>query len=175
MFEGVDFAVDDLGQFAVDAEDRAVLDLVGHAVADHGDAHAVFRVDAHVLQDLQGQADFLSGGFGEDGLADAVGGFRFHEDLDFHVAARHVSGLMNDDAGIAASVFIGAFVRVLGAFAGAQPAGVDGQQFSHLVNPRHGHAALEPVIDVLRRDFAVGGKISRCEMALPKEDAESIT
>lgn len=126
VFEGVDFAVDDLGQFAIDAEDRAVLDFVGHAVADHGDAHAIFRVDAHGLQHLQGQADFLSGGFGQHGFADAVGGFDFHVDLNFHVAAQYVSCLLDGHPFVVTGVFIGRFIGVFGPVAAAQPTGVDG-------------------------------------------------
>ncbi len=55
-----------------------------------------------------------------------MSGFDFGEDLNFHVSAQDVSGLLDDHSGIAAGVFVGGFVGVFGAFAGAQPAGVHG-------------------------------------------------
>ncbi|EJT85549.1 hypothetical protein PPS11_06100 [Pseudomonas putida S11] len=52
-------------------------------------------------------------------------------------------------------------VVVFGAFARAQPATMHAEQVRHFVQPGQGHAALEPVVDVLGRDAALGGEIGR--------------
>src|SRR5471030_2720010 len=54
---------------------------------------------------------------------------------------------------------VGRAARVLGPFTGAQPAVVDTQQLGYLVQSRHGNAALEPVIDMLRRHLPVGSEV----------------
>lgn len=56
VFEGVDFAVDDLRAATVDGQDGAVLDDVGHAVADHVGPQGTFGGDVELFQGVQGEA-----------------------------------------------------------------------------------------------------------------------
>ncbi|MNJ11312.1 hypothetical protein D3C77_54830 [compost metagenome] len=64
---------------------------------------------------------------------------------------------------------------MLGAFASAQPFAAYTQQLGDFVESGQGHTAFEPVVDVLRRDLALGGKVGRREAALVQQGFESIT
>lgn len=64
---------------------------------------------------------------------------------------------------------------VFGAFARAQPATMHAEQVRHFVQPGQGHAALEPVVDVLGRDAALGGEIGRGQATFVEEGFESVT
>ncbi|MNJ73000.1 hypothetical protein D3C77_697280 [compost metagenome] len=66
-------------------------------------------------------------------------------------------------------------IVVLGALAGAQPARAYAQQLGNLVQTRHGHAALEPVVHMLRRHPALGGKVGSGQVALAQERFQTIT
>ena len=57
VFDGVDFAVDDLGAASVDGEGGALLDDVDHAVVDHVGAYRAVGVDVEGFQIVQGDAD----------------------------------------------------------------------------------------------------------------------
>lgn len=61
VFEGVDFAVDDLGAAAVDGEDGAILDDVDHAVADHVGPQGAVGGDVELFQGAQGEAQAFLG------------------------------------------------------------------------------------------------------------------
>ncbi|MNJ66841.1 hypothetical protein D3C77_629560 [compost metagenome] len=64
---------------------------------------------------------------------------------------------------------------MFGAFAGSQPFAAHAQQLGDFIETGQGHAALEPVVDVLRRDFALRSKIGRREAALVQQGFETIT
>ena len=57
VFDGVDFAVDDLGAAFVDGEGGALLDDVDHAVVDHVGAQRAVGVDVEGFEGVQGDAD----------------------------------------------------------------------------------------------------------------------
>ena len=48
---------------------------------------------------------------------------------------------------------------MFGAFTRAQPTAVNAQQFGDFVQSGHGYTTLEPVVDVLRRNAAIGGEV----------------
>lgn len=57
MFDGVDFAVDDLGAAFVYGEGGALLDDVDHAVVDHVGAQRAVGVYVEGFEGVQGDAD----------------------------------------------------------------------------------------------------------------------
>ena len=69
MLNGVDFAVHDVGQAAVDGQGGAVFYTWRHAVAEHGRADGLVGVDVHGLQDGGAQADLAVHDLGHMGLA----------------------------------------------------------------------------------------------------------
>ncbi|MNJ61781.1 hypothetical protein D3C77_575870 [compost metagenome] len=64
---------------------------------------------------------------------------------------------------------------MFGALACTQPFAADAQQFGNFIKAGQGHAALEPVIDVLRGNLTLGGKIRRRQAALEQKGFETIT
>ena len=85
VFDGVDFAVDHLGQAAVDADDGAIFDALGHAVADHVCADGVGVADFQLVEVGAGRADGLFGVEDDVSFASTVGDRRFLEKRQFDV------------------------------------------------------------------------------------------
>lgn len=172
VFEGVHFPVDDLHAAAINADQRTVLNLVRHAVADHRHANRVVQLHVHGFKHASGQAHFVVMDFADGGPAGALR-LQFGVDRHFQFFAHASLG-----PGWLAVWRLGneaVLSGVLWALAAAQPTRVDAQQFSDFFNARHGDAALEPVVHVLRRNFSVGGKVRCGEMALSQKAAQSIT
>jgi len=63
MLDGVNLAIDDLREPAVDGEEGAVFNLFGHAVADHARADGVGVVDFQGVEIAARQANGLAVGF----------------------------------------------------------------------------------------------------------------
>lgn len=57
----------------------------------------------------------------------------------------------------------------------AQPAPAYAKQVGDFIEPGLGHAALEPVVDVLRCNFALCGKVGGGQVALQQEGFETVT
>ena len=68
LFQGVNFAVHDVGQAAVDSNRRAALNLVRHAVADHGHANGVLGADVCGMQDRAVEANAVVRNFNDAGF-----------------------------------------------------------------------------------------------------------
>ena len=148
VFEGVDLAVDDLGEAAVDGEDGAVFDAFGHAVADHGGADGVVGVYFQGFEVAAGQADGLVGNFGDVGFAAARCDGRFCVEGQFDVLGfRHAVDALDFGGFIGGA---GAEAqRGLWAFAVGEPLRADGQQPGDTVDTTRRDAAVEPVVHVL--------------------------
>jgi len=148
VFEGVDLAVDDLGQAAVDGEGGAVFYTFGHAVADHGGADGVAGVDFEGFEVAAGQADGLVGDFGDVGFGFAGGDGDFLVEGQFDVRGfRHAV-----DAVVFGGFIGGAGAEAqwgLRAFAAGEPFRADGQQAGDAVNAPGWDATVEPVVHVL--------------------------
>ena len=148
VFEGVDLAVDDLGQAAVDGEGGAVFDAFGHAVADHGGADGVVGVDFEGFEVAAGQADGLVGDFDDVGFGFAGGDGDFLIERQFHVRGfghavdAVVFGRLIGSAGAEAQ-------WGLWAFAAGEPLRADGQQAGDGVDAPGRDATVEPVVHVL--------------------------
>lgn len=165
VFDGVDFTVGDLAAASVDGEGGALLDDVGHAVVDHVGAYRAVGVYVEGFEGVQGDADAL--GRGERGVEGDLH-VDFFRETD---GAREV--LAAFFAGGDAFPWVRAFQQEVGrwvfeAFAGAQPTAGDAEQFCDLVESAHGHAALEPVVHVLRRDTTVLGEVGGGKMNFPQ-------
>ena len=128
---GVDFAVDDLGQTAVDGDDGAVFDAIGHAVADHVRADGVGVLDVELIEVGAGQAQGLVGVEDDVGFAVAVGDRGFLEKCQVNVAGVDDGVDAADGLGIERVAVAGGWVQardLLDAFPGFQPFTIDRQQ-----------------------------------------------
>ena len=148
VFEGVDLAVDDVGQAAVDGEGGAVFDAFGHAVADHGEADGVAGVYFQGFEVAAGQADGLVGDFDDVGFGFAGGDGDFLIERQFdvrgfqHAVDAIVFGRLVGGAGAEAQ-------WGLRAFAVGEPLRADGQQAGDGVDAPWWDATVEPVVHVL--------------------------
>ena len=131
VFDGVDLAVNHLGQTAVDGDDGAVFDAVGHAVADHVRADGVRVADVQVVEVRTQQADGLVRVLDDVGFAGTVGERGFLEEGQVDVIGVDDRVDAADGVGIEGVTVAGGrrqARRLLGAFAGFEPFAVDGQQ-----------------------------------------------
>lgn len=158
LFEGVDFTVDDLGQAAVDGNGGAVLNRLGHAVANHGRTNGLVEADVHGLQDRIAQPHPAARNGRHTGFARAVRAQHFVVEGDVDVERVGCRSVVFRRLRRRV-IFVVRNARMFGTFARAQPAAVDAQQLGDFVQPSHGDASLEPVVDVLRRHAAVGREV----------------
>ncbi|MNJ61842.1 hypothetical protein D3C77_576520 [compost metagenome] len=63
---------------------------------------------------------------------------------------------------------------MFGPFAGAQPAAMYAEQVGQFVQPGQRHTAVEPVVDVLGCDAALGGEIGRGQATFVEQGFEAV-
>ena len=68
LFQGINFAVHDVSQAAINSNRRAALDLVRHAMANHRHANGVLGADVCGMQDRAVEANPLAGNFNDTGF-----------------------------------------------------------------------------------------------------------
>lgn len=155
--QGIGFALDHLGHAQVDGQDGLERNQRGHVAGGHGQAYGVTGLHTQPFQGFCGQAQM----FADHGRQQAVVHFvkgHFPRPAALRRQRRVWVGGRRPWRAVAQDRAV-----VFGAFAGAQPAAMHAEQVGHFVQPGQGHAALEPVVDVLRGDAALGGEIGRGE------------
>lgn len=172
MQQGIGLAFDDMGDAAVDGQGGAVGQGGSHVVGGHAEADGIAGVDAKGVQGTQRQAQVAAGHGFELAVAYAMERNRRVLPVMGHQRGRRLGiGRLARARGTQARDG----VEVLGAFAGMQPAAMHAEQVGDFVETSQGHAALEPVVDVLGRDLALGGKIGGGQVALLQEGFEAFT
>ena len=124
LFEGVDFTVDDLGQAAVDGDGGAALNSLGHAIANHGRTNGLLGADVHGLQDRIAQSHPAVRNGRHTGFARALRAQHFVVEGDVDVEGLGCRSVVFRRLRCRIVLAV-RNVRVLDAFARAQPAAVD--------------------------------------------------
>lgn len=145
-------ALHDPGKAAVDSQQGAFGQQGGHAVAWHAEADGVCRCDLQGLQGPAGDRLVVPGQNLQTALLQVMQGQMRHVRVQGQQWRRQGTGRTGRSDGAKRG-------RMLRAFATAQPAHADAEQIGYLLESGLGHAAFEPVVDVLRRDLALGGKV----------------
>lgn len=167
--QGVGFALEHLGHAHVDHQHRLLRDQRQHVAVGHRHADCIVGPNPQPLQRFCRQAQVFAGDWAEQAVMQFV---VRHLDQPAMVhqqrgRRRRVQlsrpGVAQDRAG------------VLGPFARVQPAAMHTEQVCHFVQPCQGHAALDPIVDVLRCDAALGSEIGRGKAAFVKQGPEAVT
>ncbi|MNF39905.1 hypothetical protein D3C84_209000 [compost metagenome] len=169
MFDGVDLAIDNLGQATVNRQGRTVFNFLTHAIAAHQGADGVGVVDFQGVEVAAGQADGFLGVFYDMGFVGSRGGDSFFEEWQFDVDRLYDRVDTADGLGIEGVAGLVEQAQVLGvfrAFAGFQPVAADGEFSGDFFHAMGGHTAGVPVMYILRsriQEFGKsGGRDVRC-------------
>lgn len=167
--QGVGFALDHLGHAQVHSQGSLLRDQRGHVGGRHGQADRLVCSNAQGLQCLAGQAQVFAGNRGKPAVMQFMQG---------HLQHPAAVGRQRGGRGVVGGRWWAAAqdrVGVLGAFTTAQPAAVYTKQVGHFVETRQRNTALEPVVDVLGCDAALGGEIGRGQATFVKQGFEAVT
>lgn len=169
MFDGVDLAIDYLGQATVNRQGRTVFNFLSHTVTAHEDTDGVGVVDFQGVKVAAGQADGLLRVFYDVGLVGARGDDSFFVQRQFDVDRLDDRVDTADGLGIEGVAGFVEQAQVLGvfrAFAGFQPVAADGEFSGDFFHAMGGHTAGVPVMYILRsriQEFGKsGGRDVRC-------------
>lgn len=171
--DGIQLAVHDAGQAAVDGQRRAVGNQRGHVVVGHAQGDGLGRIDAEAVEGVAWQAQAATVECFELATAQGAEG-----DLDIVLATGEQGAVVWRFAsarGAVAAIDPWQRRAVLGAFARAQPLAAHAQQFGDFVEAGLGHAAMEPVVHVLRRHLALRREVRGAQVALAQQSLQSIT
>lgn len=176
MLNCVDLSIHNLGQSAIDGQDRAVFYAFGHAVTDHAGTDGIGVVDFQGVEVAAGQSDGLAGIFHNMGLAGAWGGSSFLVEGELNVGG--LKDRINATNGLCVEGIAGFIVQaqvpgVFRAIACFQPFTINGQFSGDFLHVMGGHAAGVPVMDILRGRVQEFGKPCCRDVRYSKECFES--
>lgn len=164
MFDRVDFAIDDVLEPAVYAQEGTVFNSFAHAVADHAGTDGIGMSDFQGVEVTAGQSDGLAGVFDDVGFIGARCGGGFLVEGQFDVKGLDDGVNAADGLGIERMAGLVEQAQVSGvfrAFARFQPFTVYGEFSGHFFHAVRRHATGVPVVDFLRDCVQKLGK-SRC-------------